>query len=100
MTDFLYNKLGADCASDLSTCSTLANLSAAPPGLTLTKDNATTTNVYVYDYSIYLPKTADYGSVFPTFYLKKDVKFACGDGTHRNPYAITPRECDELNSGK
>ena len=100
LTDFLYEKLGADCASDLSTCSTIANLSAMPKNLTLTKDNATTTNVYVYNYSIYLPETADYGSVSQTFYLKKDVKFACGDGTYRNPYAITPRECDELNSGK
>ena len=96
LTDFLYNKLGADCASDLSTCSTLANLSAAPPFLTLTKDNTSTTNVYVYNNSIYLPETADSGSVYPTFYLKKDIKFVCGDGTVNNVYAITPSECGKL----
>ena len=100
LTDFLYEKLGADCASDLSTCSTLANLSAMPYNLTLTKDNATTTNVYVYNSYTYLPNTAGSGYIFPTFYLKKDVKFVCGDGTYSNPYAITTDECGKLNSGK
>ena len=100
LTDFLYLKLGADCASDLSTCSTLANLNSAPPFLTLTKDNTSTSNMYVYNGNTSLPETSQSGGVLQTFYLKKDVKFACGDGTYRNPYAITPRECDELNSGK
>ena len=100
LTDFLYEKLGDDCASDLSTCSTLANLKSAPPFLTLTKDNTSTSNMYVYDSQTYLPTTSQSGEVHLMFYLKKDVKFVCGDGTYNNPYAITPRECDELNSGK
>ena len=101
LTDFLYEKLGDDCASDLSTCSSVANLSAMPDDyLTLTKDNTSTSNIYVYDSQTYLPTSSQSGEVHLTFYLKKDVKFACGDGTYRNPYAITPRECDELNSGK
>ena len=100
LTDFLYEKLGDDCASDLSTCSTLANLKSAPPFLTLTKDNTSTSNMYVYNGYTSLPETSQSGGVLPTFYLKKDVKFVCGDGTDRNPYAITPRECDKLNSGK
>ncbi len=109
LTDFLYERLSADCTSDLSTCSTLANLAVSTQKnfLTLTKDNTSTTDIYVYTYiynsQTYLPEISygEYsGNVYPTFYLKKDVKFACGDGTYRNPYAITPRECDELNSGK
>lgn len=100
LTDFLYEKLGADCASDLSTCSTLANLAAMPYKLTLTKDNTSTSNMYVYNFQTHLPKTDDFGYVFPTFYLKKDVKFVCGDGTNNNPYAITPSECGKMNSGK
>ena len=100
LTDFLYEILDADCASDLSTCSSLANLAAAPPYvLTLTKDNATITNVYVYNNKTNLPETFTRGDVDPTLYLKKDIKFVCGDGTNNNPYAITPRECGELNSG-
>ena len=98
LTDFLYEKLGDDCASDLSTCLSIANLSAMPNKLTLTKDNTSTSNMYVYDYQTYLPTTSQSGYVHPTFYLKKDVKFVCGDGTYRNPYAITPRECGELGS--
>ena len=42
LTDFLYEKLGDDCASDLSTCLSIANLSAMPNKLTLTKDNTST----------------------------------------------------------
>ena len=101
LTDFLYEKLGADCASDLSTCSTLA-LTATRISyyLTLTKDNTSTSNMYVYNFQTHLPKTDDFGYVFPTFYLKKDVKFVCGDGTNNNPYAITPSECGKMNSGK
>ena len=101
LTDFLYEKLGDDCASDLSTCSTVANLSTTRPPyyLTLTKDNTSTSNMYVYDSQTYLPTTSQSGFVHLTFYLKKDVKFVCGDGTYRNPYAITPSECGELNSG-
>ena len=100
LTDFLYEKLGDDCASDLSTCSTVANLSTTRPPyyLTLTKDNTSTSNMYVYDFETYLPTTSQSGEVHPTFYLKKDVKFVCGDGTYRNPYAITPSEC--IGSGK
>ena len=96
LTDFLYEKLGDDCASDLSTCSNLA-LTAMHPSyyLTLTKDNTSISNMYVYDYQTYLPTTSQYGKVYPTFYLKKDVKFVCGDGRHNNPYAITPSECKE-----
>ncbi len=94
LTDFLYEELGDDCASDLSTCSSIANLKAMPYKLTLTKDNTSTSNMYVYDSQTYLPTTSQFGAVYPTFYLKKDVKFACGDGTYRNPYAITPRECE------
>ena len=99
LTDFLYEKLGDDCASDLSTCSNLA-LTAMQPSyfLTLTKDNTSTSNMYVYDFETYLPTTSQSGYVYPTFYLKKDVKFVCGDGTYRNPYAITPSEC--IGSGK
>ena len=99
LTDFLYEKLGDDCASDLSTCSTLA-LTAMRPSyfLTLTKDNTSTSNMYVYNYQTSLPITLQDGEVYPTFYLKKDVKFVCGDGTYRNPYAITPSECGELGS--
>ena len=93
LTDCLYEKLGDDCASDLSTCSSIANLSAMPNKLTLTKDNTSTSNMYVYDPQTYLPTTSQYGEGYPTFYLKKDVKFVCGDGTNRNPYAITPSEC-------
>ena len=101
LTDFLYERLGADCVSDLSTCATLENLaSASSHNLTLTKDNATTTNVYVYNYESYLPKTTNYGEVYPTFYLKKDVKFVCGDGTVKKPYAIAPSECGEIGSPK
>ena len=100
LTDFLYEKLGDDCASDLSTCSNLALTGMQPSYfLTLTKDNTSISNMYVYDYQTYLPTTSQYGKVYPTFYLKKDVKFVCGDGTYRNPYAITPSECGELNSG-
>ena len=100
LTDFLYEKLGDDCASDLSTCSTVANLSTTRPPyyLTLTKDNTSTSNMYVYDSQTYLPTTSQSGFVHLTFYLKKDVKFVCGDGTYRNPYAITPSECNELGS--
>ena len=104
LTDFLYEKLGDDCASDLSTCSTLANLamSTQEKFLTLTKDNTSTTDIYVYTYiynsQTYLPTTSHSGDVYPTFYLKKDVKFVCGDGTYRNPYAITPSEC--IGSGR
>ena len=99
LTDFLYEKLGDDCASDLSTCSNLA-LTAMHPSyyLTLTKDNTSISNMYVYDYQTSLPTTSQYGYVYPTFYLKKDVKFVCGDGRHKNPYAITPSECGELGS--
>ena len=64
-----------------------------PDHLTLTKDNILTSNMYVYDSQTYLPTTSQSGYVFPTIYLKKDVKFACGDGTDRNPYAITLSEC-------
>ena len=95
LTDFLYEKLGADCASDLSTCSTLANLLTKAPNLTLTKDNTSATNFYVYNRNTSLPETSQSGTVFPTFYLKKDVKFVCGDGTYNNVYAITPSECGE-----
>ena len=99
LTDFLYEKLGDDCASDLSTCLSIANLVAARPyKLTLTKDNTSTSNMYVYDYQTSLPTTLQDGLVHPTFYLKKDVKFVCGDGRHKNPYAITPSECGELGS--
>lgn len=99
LTDFLYEKLGDDCASDLSTCSTLA-LTVMQPSykLTLTKDNTSTSNMYVYNSQTYLPTTSQSGYVYPTFYLKKDVKFVCGDGTNNNPYAITPSEC--IGSGK
>ena len=102
LTDFLYEKLGDDCASDLSTCSTVANLSTTRPPyyLTLTKDNTSTSNMYVYDSQTYLPTTSQSGFVHLTFYLKKAVKFVCGDGTYKNPYAITPSECGELGSGK
>ena len=101
LTGFLYEKLGDDCASDLSTCLSIANLNAeAPYKLTLTKDNTSTSNMYVYDSQTHLPTTSQYGFVYPTFYLKKDIKFVCGDGRHNNPYAITPSECDKLNSGK
>ena len=100
LTDFLYLKLGADCASDLSTCSSIANLAALPDKLTLTKDNTSTSNMYVYNGNTSLPETSQSGIVFPTFYLKKDVKFVCGDGTDNNVYAITPSECGVLNSGK
>ena len=95
LTDYLYDKLGADCASDLSTCSTLANLVSAPSvNLTLTKDNTSISNMYLYDYNYRAPKsTSTGGNVYPTFYLKKDVKFACGDGSGNNPYAITYEEC-------
>ena len=72
--------------------------------LTLTKDNTSTTDIYVYTYiynsQTYLPTTSQSGEVHLMFYLKKDVKFVCGDGTYNNPYAITPSECDKLNSGK
>ena len=71
-----------------------------PDHLTLTKDNTSTSNMYVYNGNTSLPETSQSGIVFPTFYLKKDVKFVCGDGTYNNPYAITPSECDKLNSGK
>ena len=98
LTDFLYEKLGDDCASDLSTCLSIANLLAMPNKLTLTKDNTSTSNMYVYDSQTSLPTTSQSGYVYPTFYLKKDVKFVCGDGTYRNPYAITPSECGELGS--
>ena len=99
LTDFLYEKLGDDCASDLSTCLSIANLNAeAPYKLTLTKDNTSTSNMYVYNFQTHLPTTSQYGEVYPTFYLKKDVKFVCGDGTNNNPYAITPSEC--IGSGK
>ena len=98
LTDFLYEKLGADCTSDLSTCSSSYEISFY--NLTLTKDNTSTTNVYLYNRYTNLPETSQSGEVLPTFYLKKDVKFVCGDGTVKNPYAITPRECGELNSGK
>ena len=98
LTDFLYEKLGDDCASDLSTCLYIVNLSASPYKLTLTKDNTSTSNMYVYDSQTYFPTTSQSGVVHPTFYLKKDVKFVCGDGTYRNPYAITPREC--IGSGR
>ena len=99
LTDFLYEKLGDDCASDLSTCSTIALTLMQPSyNLTLTKDNTSTSNMYVYDYQTSLPTTSQSGYVYPTFYLKKDVKFVCGDGTYNNPYAITPREC--IGSGK
>ena len=99
LTDFLYEKLGDDCASDLSTCSTLAlTVVERSYYLTLTKDNTSTSNMYVYDSQTSLPTTSQSGYVYPTFYLKKDVKFVCGDGTYRNPYAITPSECNELNS--
>ena len=102
LTDFLYEKLGDDCASDLSTCSTVANLSTTRPPyyLTLTKDNTSTSNMYEYDSQTYLPTTSQSGFVHLTFYLKKAVKFVCGDGTYKNPYAITPSECGELGSGK
>lgn len=106
LTDFLYERLSADCTSDLSTCSTLANLAVSTQKkfLTLTKDNTSTTDIYVYTYiynsQTYLPKISYSGNVYPTFYLKKDVKFACGDGTYNNPYAITLSECDKMNSGK
>ena len=106
LTDFLYERLSADCTSDLSTCSTLANLAVSTQKnfLTLTKDNTSTTDIYVYTYiynsQTYLPTTSHSGDVYPTFYLKKDVKFFCGDGTYNNPYAITPSECDKMNSGK
>ena len=94
LTDFLYEKLGADCASDLSTCSTIANLIMdIPHNLTLTKDNATTSNVYIYNYNTYLPERSQSGNYYPTFYLKKDIKFVCGDGTRGNPYAIATDEC-------
>ena len=94
LTDFLYEKLGADCASDLSTCSTLANLAVSLPYvLTLTRDNVTTTNVYVYNGDTFLPESSQSGEVYPTFYLKKNVKFVCGDGTYNNPYAIASSEC-------
>ena len=96
LTDFLYERLGADCVSDLSTCSSSSEDSYYY--LTLTKDNATTTNVYVYNYESYLPKTTNYGEVYPTFYLKKDVKFVCGNGTVKKPYAIAPSECGEIES--
>ena len=96
LTDFLYEKLGDDCASDLSTCSNLALTMMHPSYyLTLTKDNTSTSNMYVYDSQTFLPTTSQSGYVYPTFYLKKDVKFVCGDGTYRNPYAITPSECKE-----
>ena len=99
LTDFLYEKLGDDCASDLSTCLSIVNLKAeAPYKLTLTKDNTSTSNMYVYDSQTSLPTTSQSGYVYPTFYLKKDVKFVCGDGRHKNPYAITPSECGELGS--
>lgn len=73
LTDFLYERLSADCTSDLSTCSTLANLATTRPPyyLTLTKDNTSTSNMYVYNFKTHLPKTDDFGYVFPTFYLKK-----------------------------
>ena len=96
LTDFLYEKLGDDCASDLSTCSTLAlTVVERSYYLTLTKDNTSTSNMYVYDSQTSLPTTSQSGYVSPTFYLKKDVKFVCGDGTNNNPYAITPSECKE-----
>ena len=99
LTDFLYEKLGDDCASDLSTCSTLAlTVVERSYYLTLTKDNTSTSNMYVYDSQTYLPTTSQSGYVYPTFYLKKDVKFVCGDGTNNNPYAITPSEC--IGSGR
>ena len=99
LTDFLYEKLGDDCASDLSTCSTLAlTVVERSYYLTLTKDNTSTSNMYVYDSQTSLPTTLQSGFVHPTFYLKKDVKFVCGDGTYRNPYAITPSEC--IGSGR
>ena len=89
LTDYLYEKLGADCASDLSTCSSFGNYN-----LTLTKDNTSTSNMYLYDYSYHAPKsTSATGRVYPTIYLKKDIKFVCGDGTRNNPYAITYEEC-------
>ena len=99
LTDFLYEKLGDDCASDLSTCSTIALTLMQPSyNLTLTKDNTSTSNMYVYNFQTYLPTTSQSGYVYPTFYLKKDVKFVCGDGTNNNPYAITPSEC--IGSGR
>ena len=102
LTDLLYEKLGADCASDLSTCSTLANLAVGMSKkiLTLTKANTSATNIYVYNKDTYLPESSQSGYVYLTLYLKKDVKFVCGDGTYNNPYAITSDECGELNSGK
>ena len=47
-----------------------------------------------------MPESSQSGYVYLTLYLKKDVKFVCGDGTYNNPYAITSDECGELNSGK
>ena len=92
LTDFLYNELGADCASDLSICSSSSEDSFSSY-LTLTKDNTSATNFYVYNGNILLPESSQSGKVFPTFYLKKDVKFVCGNGTNNNPYAITLSEC-------
>ncbi len=97
LTDYLYDKLGADCASDLSTCSTLANLAVhVTINLTLTKDNTSTSNMYLYDYRYSAPKsTSATGLVYPTFYLKKDIKFVCGDGSNNNPYRISKKECSK-----
>ena len=98
LTDFLYERLGADCVSDLSTCSS----SSENPYyfLTLTTDNTSTSNMYVYDFKTYLPTTSQSGVVYSTFYLKKDVKFVCGNGTVKKPYAIAPSECGEIGSPK
>ena len=69
LTDFLYEKLGDDCASDLSTCSNLAltKMQASYNYLTLTKDNTSTSNMYGYDFKTYLPTTSQSGYFFQHF---------------------------------
>ena len=62
---------------------------------TLTKNNSSTSEMFVSSsqFKSSTVTSSDTSDSEPTFYLKPDIAFVCGDGSWDNPYAISNDEC-------
>lgn len=92
LTDYLYYNMQKEaCFSNLSLCYTSVN----DKSWTLTKNNSSTSEMFV-AYSQFKSSTvtsSDTSDSEPTFYLKPDIAFVCGNGSRNNPYAVSKDEC-------
>ena len=92
LSDLLYYRMKeGDCFSNLSLCYTdVYNTS-----WTLTKNNSSTSEMFVSSsqFKSSTVTSSDTSDSEPTFYLKPDIAFVCGDGSWDNPYAISKDEC-------